>query len=140
MAKKVRELMSKQPVKLQSSAPVVEAARQMRSADVGAIIVEDNGKPCGILTDRDIAVRVVAQALDPQKTPVSQICSKDLTTLAPEDDIDRAVQMMRQKAIRRVLVVDAQNKALGIVSLGDLALERDSQSVLGQISAAPPNQ
>lgn len=140
MAKKVRELMSKQPVKLQSSAPIVEAARQMRSADVGAVIVEENSKPCGILTDRDIAIRVVAQGLDPQKTPVSQICSKDLTTLAPEDDIDRAVQMMRQKAIRRVLVVDSQNKALGIVSLGDLALERDSQSVLGQISAAPPNQ
>jgi signal-transduction protein with cAMP-binding, CBS, and nucleotidyltransferase domain len=140
MAKKVRELMSKQPVKLQSSAPVVEAARQMRSADVGAIIVEENGKPCGIVTDRDIAIRVVAQGLDSQKTPVSQICSKDLTTLTPEDDIDRAVQMMRQKAIRRVLVVDSQNKALGIISLGDLALERDSQSVLGQISAAPPNQ
>lgn len=140
MAKKVRELMSKQPVKLQSSAPVAEAARQMRSADVGAIIVEENSKPCGIVTDRDIAIRVVAQGLDPQKTPISQICSKDLTTLAPEDDIDRAVQIMRQKAIRRVLVVDAQSKALGIVSLGDLALERDSQSVLGQISAAPPNQ
>lgn len=140
MAKKVRELMSKQPVKLQGSAPVAEAARQMRSADVGAIIVEENSKPCGIVTDRDIAIRVVAQGLDPQKTPVSQICSKDLTTLAPEDDIERAVQMMRQKAIRRVLVVDSQNKALGIVSLGDLALERDSQSVLGQISAAPPNQ
>ena len=140
MAKKVRELISKQPVKLQSSAPVAEAARQMRSADVGAIIVEENSKPCGIVTDRDIAVRVVAQGLDPQKTPVSQICSKDLTTLRPEDDIDRAVQMMRDKAIRRLLVVDAQNKALGIISLGDLALERDSQSVLGQISAAPPNQ
>jgi CBS domain-containing protein len=140
MAKKVRELMGKQPVKLQSSAPVTEAARQMRSADVGAIIVEENSKPCGIVTDRDIAIRVVAQGLDPQNTPVSQICSKDLTTLKPDDDIDRAVQMMRQKAIRRVLVVDAQDKALGIVSLGDLALERDSQSVLGQISAAPPNQ
>jgi CBS domain-containing protein len=140
MAKKVRELMSKQPVKLQSSAPVVEAARQMRSADVGAIIVEENNKPCGIVTDRDIAIRVVAQGLDPQKTPLSQICSKDLTTLTPEEDIDRAVQMMRQKAIRRVLVVDSQDKALGIVSLGDLAMERDSQSVLGQISAAPPNQ
>lgn len=140
MAKKVRELMSKQAMKLQSSAPVSDAARKMRSADVGAIIVEENGKPSGIVTDRDIAIRVVAQGLDPQKTPVSQICSKDLTTLSPDDDIDRAVQVMRQKAIRRVLVVDSQNKALGIVSLGDLALERDSQSVLGQISAAPPNQ
>lgn len=140
MAKKVRELMGKRPVKLQSSAPVAEAARQMRLADVGAIIVEENSKPCGIVTDRDIAIRVVAQGLDPQKTPVSQICSKDLTTLTGEDDIERAVQMMRQKAIRRILVVDGQNKALGIVSLGDLALERDSRSVLGQISAAPPNQ
>ena len=74
------------------------------------------------------------------RTPVSAISSKDLTAVAPDDDIDRAVQVMREKAIRRVLVVDGRNQAVGILSLGDLALEKDARSVLGQISAAPPNQ
>jgi CBS domain-containing protein len=140
MAKQVRELMSKQPIKLQSSAPVIEAARQMRVADVGAVIVEEDSRPCGILTDRDIAVRAVAEGKDPATTPLSEVCSKDLTTLSPDDDLDRAVQLMRDKAIRRVLVVDSQNHAVGVLSLGDLAIERDSMSVLGQISAARPSQ
>lgn len=140
MAKRVRELMSKQPIKLQSSASVLEAARQMRSANVGAVIVEQDSKPCGIVTDRDITVRVVADGKDPTKTLLSDVCSKQLTQVSPDDDLDRAVQLMRDKAVRRVLVVDQQNRAIGILSLGDLAIERDSKSVLGQISAAPPNQ
>jgi predicted transcriptional regulator len=140
MARKVGELMSKHPVKLQGSSPVVEAARQMQAADVGAIIVEQDSRASGIVTDRDIAIRAVAQGRDPASTPVSEICSTDLATVSPDDDIERAVQLMRDKAIRRLLVVDAQNTALGIISLGDLALERDSQSVLGQISAAPSNR
>jgi CBS domain-containing protein len=140
MAKKVRELMSEQPIKLSSSSPIVEAARRMRAANVGAIIVEDNGRPCGIVTDRDIAVRAIADGRDPQSTSLAEISSKDLTAVSPEDDLDRAIQLMREKAIRRVLVVDGRNQAVGILSLGDLALDRDSRSVLGQISAAPPNQ
>jgi CBS domain-containing protein len=140
MAKKVRELMSEQPIKLSSTSPIIEAARRMRAANVGSIIVEDNGRPCGIVTDRDIAVRAVADGRDPQATPLSEISSKDLTAISPDDDLDRAIELMREKAIRRVLVVDNRNQAVGILSLGDLALERDSRSVLGQISAAPPNQ
>ena len=140
MAKQVRELISKHPIKLRGSAPVAEAARQMRSANVGAVIVEDDGKPAGIVTDRDIAIRAVALGRDPQTTPLSDICSKDLTTVSPDDSLDRAVELMREHAVRRLLVVDAQNKTHGVVSLGDLAIERDSRSVLGQISAARPNQ
>jgi CBS domain-containing protein len=140
MAKQVRELMSQQPITLSSSTPIIEAARRMRAANVGSVIVEENGRPCGIVTDRDIAVRAVADGRDPQKTPVSEISSKELTAIGPEDDIDRAVQVMREKAIRRLLVVDSRNQAVGILSLGDLALEKDARSVLGQISAAPPNQ
>lgn len=140
MSKQVGELMSKPPIKLQSSAPIAEAARQMRTANVGAVVVEDGGRTCGIVTDRDITVRAIAAGRDPSSTPLGEICSKDLTTLSPEDDVDRAIEVMRDKAIRRVLVVDSQQKAVGIVSLGDLAMDRDSRSVLGQISSAPPNQ
>lgn len=140
MAKQVREVMSQHAIKLPSTAPVIEAARQMKSADIGTVIVEKDNRPCGIVTDRDITVRAVAAGKDPATTPLSDICSQDLTTLSPDDELDRAIQVMRQKAIRRVLVVDSQNHAVGVLSLGDLAIERDSRSVLGQISAAPPNQ
>lgn len=66
-------------------------------------------------------------------------CSGDLTMVAPEEPLEAAIELMRTRAIRRVLVVDSQQRALGILSLGDLATARDSTSVLGQISGAPPN-
>jgi signal-transduction protein with cAMP-binding, CBS, and nucleotidyltransferase domain len=141
MAKKVRDVMSEQPITLSNSTPIIEAARRMRAANVGAVIIEESGRTVGIVTDRDITIRAVADGRDPARTAVSEIASKDLTTLSPDDDIDRAVQVMREKAIRRVLVVDPRSQAaVGILSLGDLALEKDARSVLGQISAAPPNQ
>jgi CBS domain-containing protein len=140
MAKKVRDLMHRRPVKLSSSSPIAEAARRMRAENVGGVIVEDNGRAAGIVTDRDIAVRAVADGRDLEKTPISAICSTDLTMVTPDDDIDRAIDLMRQKSIRRLLVVDDKNQPVGILSLGDLAIERDAKSVLGQISAAPPNQ
>jgi CBS domain-containing protein len=140
MAKLVRDIMRKQPIRLQGSTPVIEAARQMRDANVGAVIVADDEKITGIITDRDITVRSVAHGQDPRTTPLAAICSRDVTTLSPDDDLDRAVQVMREKAIRRVPVVDAQNVAVGILSLGDLALEREPRSALGQISGAAPNR
>jgi CBS domain-containing protein len=140
MAKRVADLMNKNLIKLESSTPVIEAARRMRSANVGAVIVARDGKLAGIVTDRDITVRAVAQERDPRTTTLGDICSGGLTTLRPDEDIDRAIEVMRSKAVRRVPVVDENNRAVGILSLGDLALERDPRSVLGQISAAAPNQ
>jgi signal-transduction protein with cAMP-binding, CBS, and nucleotidyltransferase domain len=139
MAKKVRELMSKQPIKIPSSSPITEAAKRMRTANVGMVVVEEDGRSCGIVTDRDIAVRAVAEGRNLDATPVSAICSKVLITVSPDDDLDRAIQVMRERAIRRVLVLDDRNDTIGILSLGDLAMEKDARSVLGQISAAPPN-
>ena len=140
MAKTVGELMSKPPVKLRLSAPVLEAARQMQRANVGAVIVEDDaGKACGIVTDRDIALRAVAQGRDPATTPLSEVCSSELMTISPDEDLERAIKVMRDRAVRRLLVVDSQQNAVGVLSLGDLAIARDAHSVLGQISAAAPN-
>ena len=70
---------------------------------------------------------------------MASICSKTLATVMPEDNIDAALQLMRERALRRVLVVDYEQAPVGIVSLGDLALRRDRNSVLAEISAAPPN-
>jgi CBS domain-containing protein len=111
----------------------------MRKADIGDVIVMANGQICGIVTDRDIVVRAVAEGWDPATTELADICSQDLTTVSPSDSIDRAVQLMRQKAVRRLPVVE-NGRAVGIVSIGDLALERDPQSALSDISAAPPNR
>ena len=137
---KVRELMTTPPVTVPSTATVEEAARQMRAEDIGVLIVQEDGKPYGIVTDRDIVVRAVAEGLDPESAPIASVCTKDLTTVSPDADIESAMCLMRDKAVRRVLVVDWENVPVGIVSLGDLAIAKDVHSVLGQISAAPPNR
>jgi len=84
-------------------------------------------------------VRAIAQERDPKSTQLSEACSKTLISLEPDDDTDRAVEVMRERSVRRLPVVE-KGKVVGIVSLGDLALERDRKSVLGHISAAPPNR
>jgi CBS domain-containing protein len=138
MAQQIRELMTPNPVTLPGTASVHEAARAMRAADIGDVIVIENNQVCGIVTDRDIVVRTVAEARDPATTTLADICSHALTTVRTTDSIEQAVQLMRAKAIRRLPVVEG-GQAGGIVSLGDLAVERDPSSALGDISAAPPN-
>jgi CBS domain-containing protein len=114
-----------------------EAEGGGRRHDQGLIVIENN-QVCGIVTDRDIVVRTVAEARDPATTTLADICSHALTTVRTTDSIEQAVQLMRAKAIRRLPVVEG-GQAVGIVTLGDLAVERDPSSALGDISAAPPN-
>jgi CBS domain-containing protein len=139
MAKRVREVMTSDPVTLSSDSTLSEAAREMREADIGSVIVLDDGSICGIVTDRDIVVRGIAQGLDPEETPLSEVCSRELVTLSPDEEVDQAVTLMRERGIRRLLVEEA-GRPVGIVSLGDLAIERDKRSVLGQISAQPASR
>jgi CBS domain-containing protein len=110
----------------------------MRDEDIGDVIVMDDGKVCGIVTDRDVVVRALAEDRDPKSTKVAEICSRDLTTIAPGDPIDKAVKLMRERSIRRLPVVQG-DRPVGIVSIGDLAQDRDPESALADISAAPPN-
>jgi CBS domain-containing protein len=138
MGQTVSDIMSKNLVSLSADDTVREAARQMRQANVGAIVVQKQGDVFGIVTDRDIVVRCLAHGSDCDDTPLSEICTEDVTTLRPDDEVDRAVTLMRDKAIRRIPIVK-NGKAVGILSLGDLALERDPFSVLGAISGASPN-
>ena len=138
MAQHIRELMTPNPVSLPGTASVHEAARAMRDGDMGDVIVIENNRVCGIVTDRDIVVRTVAEAQDPAATTLADICSHRLLIVTPEDSVEEAVRLMRTHAIRRLPVVEG-GKAVGIVSLGDLAVERDPGSALGGISAAPPD-
>ncbi len=135
----VGEIMTPDPVILPGSASVLDAARVMRDKGIGAVLVADeHGKLCGILTDRDIAVRAVAEGLSPQETMVISICSSSLAVIPSTATVDDAIAMMRRKALRRLPVVD-ETQVIGIISLGDLALDRDRSSALADISAAPMN-
>jgi CBS domain-containing protein len=138
MAQQIRELMTLNPVSMPGTASVQEAARAMRDHDIGDVIVIEHHQVCGIVTDRDIAVRIVAEAQDPATTTLADICSHALLTVTPTDSVEQAMRLMRLHAVRRLPVVEA-GEAVGIVSLGDLAIERDPKSVLGKISAAPPD-
>jgi CBS domain-containing protein len=137
--KRIRDIMTTSPRTLSEDAPVSEAAKVMRDEDIGDILITKDGELFGILTDRDIVVRVLAENLEPTDTPVGDIASQELVTVTPDDTVDDAVRLMRQRKLRRVPVVDG-GKCVGIVSLGDLAVEKDAHSVLADISAAPPNE
>jgi len=133
------ELMSRNPVCLDESAPVLEAARAMRDRHIGNVVVTRAGEVFGILTDRDIVVRCLAEDKDMRECTCGQVCSSaDLATVSRDAPIEEAVKLMRERTIRRVVVVEGQ-KPVGVVSLGDLAKQRDRSSALGEISAASPN-
>jgi CBS domain-containing protein len=137
MAATVSDVMTANPETIEASEPVMEAARRMRDADIGDVIVLDDGRVVGILTDRDIAVRVVAEGKD-SSTPVREACSTDLQTVGPDTSLAQAVQLMRDNAVRRLPVVE-NDQAVGVLSLGDLAMELDEESALADISAAAPD-
>ena len=138
MASTVREIMTPNPVALNKDATVQDAAKEMKSREIGDIIVKDNGKICGIVTDRDLVVRAMAEPRDPRGMKLADVCTPQVVSIGPDAPIDEAVNLMRQHAIRRLPVV-ANGAILGVVSLGDLAVERDQKSALGQISKAPAN-
>ena len=135
----IRDIMSTPALCLDASDSVADAARCMCENDVGDVLVTRDGKLCGIVTDRDIVVRCIAQGDDPDDTRVERICSGPLTTLSPDDSVSSAVQQMRERAVRRLPVVERE-RVVGVVSLGDLACERDPGSALGTISAAAANR
>jgi CBS domain-containing protein len=138
MAQKVREVMTTAPAALRPSQPLTEAGKVMREQGVGSVLVIDNGQLKGLVTDRDIVVRAVADGRDPGTTTIAEVCSPDLVTAAPDDDADTAVQRMREHGVRRVPVVE-DGRPVGILSLADMAIERDERSALADISAQAPN-
>jgi CBS domain-containing protein len=139
MATTVNEVMTHDPRTISKDDTLADAAKHMKDGDVGAVLVEDGGKLAGIVTDRDIVVRAVAEGANAGTTQLGEIVSENVETVTPGTSIDDAVTIMRMKAVRRLPVVDDNGRPIGIVSIGDLAIERDSDSALADISAAEPN-
>ena len=139
MAQQVKELMTERPVTLGTDASLAEAAKLMRDRGIGDVIVVEGESAAGIVTDRDIVIRGIAEGADPNTTRVRQVVTGELPSVAPDDFVERAIAVMREKAIRRVPVLEG-GKPIGVLSLGDLAMERDERSVLADISEEPSDR
>ncbi len=133
----LRDVMTPSPATVRNSDPVAQAARVMRDEDVGSVPVMDEDTIAGIITDRDIAIHVVAAGIDPQTAAVSEFMSTHLVTGRPEMSVEEAARLMGREQIRRLPVVE-QNRLVGIVSLGDLATEHgtdeEAEEALEEIS------
>ena len=138
MAQAIQDVMTRTTRTLAPDASVQEAARIMADDDIGAVIIVADEKVTGIVTDRDIVVRSIAAGRDPSEATVGEVATGDVVTVAPTDTVGTVVDLVRDKAIRRLPVVD-NGKPVGIVSIGDLAIERDSRSALADVSAAKGN-
>ncbi len=138
MTQYVRDVMTGDPVTIEPLTSVTAVARLMRDRDLGAVLVTEGDRLRGLVTDRDLVVRSVAEGGDPEQTTVAGACSDDVVTVRSDEELDHAVRLMREHAVRRLPVVD-DGRPVGIVSLGDLAMERDPESALGDISVARPN-
>ena len=121
MAESIRDLMTKDPRSVERGSTAVEAARLMRDANVGIIPVVEGGKLVGTVTDRDIAIRVVAEGKSPESITVEEIASRELVTIDPQQDLDEALRLMARHQIRRLPVVEEDGRLVGIVAQADIA-------------------
>ncbi|MET9300314.1 MULTISPECIES: CBS domain-containing protein [Micromonospora] len=136
---RVSDVMTRQVVYLPAETPLDEAARVMKESDIGDVVVTDGATLAGMLTDRDIVVRAVAERADPGATTIGSIITREVVMIEQHCTANEAAALMRERNIRRVLVCDNERKLVGIVSLGDLAMQLDPQSALSDISEAAPN-
>lgn len=120
---KVRDLMTPGVATTQESASVVEAARLMREHDIGALPVMDNGHLVGVVTDRDLAMRVIADGRDPGTTHVGDVASHELVAVSPDESLDDARQRMAARQVRRLVVLDEEGRLVGMLAQADIALE-----------------
>ena len=137
---KVREVMTDRPRCVTPETPVSEAARLMKSDDVGSLPILEGERLAGIVTDRDIVLQAVAEEKDPRGMPVREVASRELVTIGPEEDLSEALRLMASHQVRRIPVVDEDSRLVGIVAQADIAREvkdKDSGQMLQGISQMP---
>ena len=140
MGTKVNDVMSTRPRCVSPDTTVGEAAQLMEQEDVGALPILEGEQLAGVITDRDIVIRAIAQGKDPRGMPVREIASRDVVTVHPDDDFSDAVDLMASHQVRRLPVVDDENRLVGIVSQADAALHGKEKAVgemLEEISKPP---
>jgi CBS domain-containing protein len=128
MAKNVREVMTPGVRTVSPSQSLAEAAELMKSEDVGSVPVVEEGRLAGIVTDRDIVIRAVAERRDPQTVKVDEIASGELVTVEPEQDLDEALELMARHRVRRLPVVE-EGRLVGMLAQADVALEAKEKKV-----------
>ena len=137
MAKTVREAMTSKLCSIDTDKTVAYAAKMMRDEDVGIAPIVEGDRLVGVLTDRDIAVRVVAEGGDSEQTKVTDVMSRDLVTLDPDQDLDEALRLMARHQVRRLPVVEEDGRLVGVVAQADVAQHAGDQQtgeVVEQIS------
>jgi CBS domain-containing protein len=137
MADEIRTVMTSNPRSLESGSSVIEAARLMRDEDVGIIPIVEGEKLVGTVTDRDIAIQVVAEGKEPESITVGEIASRELVTIDPQQDLDEALRLMARHQVRRLPVVEEDGKLVGIVAQADVAKhasDRQTGDVVEDIS------
>jgi CBS domain-containing protein len=132
---RVRDVMTPNPTFVHPEATLATVARKMREADTGFMPIVDGTELCGVITDRDIVVRAIAQGADPTITIARDFCTKDVATVSPDADLAEAVASMEASQIRRLIVWEGR-RLVGVVSLGDLAetVPTDAEEVLVEVS------
>ena len=140
MGTKVHEVMTDRPRCVTPETPISEAAQLMESEDVGSLPVLDGDQLAGVVTDRDIVVRAIAKGKDPRGMPVREISTRDPVTVRADEDLSEALKLMASYQVRRLPVVDEENRLVGVLAQADVALEAKEKAVgevVEAISKAP---
>jgi CBS domain-containing protein len=132
MAQSIRDLMTENPCVIDADKSVAYAAKMMRDEDVGLAPIVEGDKLIGTLTDRDIAIRVVAEGKDSGQTTVREVASTNVVTIDPQQDLDEALRLMAKHQVRRLPVVEEDGRLVGVVAQADVAREGDDKQT-GQV-------
>ena len=132
----IKDIISFEPMFIGPDATLVEAAEDMKSLDVGILPVCENDRLVGTVTDRDITVRAVAEDRDPQTTKVHDVVSNKIVYCFDDQNVEDAAELMEKNQIRRLAVLDRENRLVGIVSIGDLAARTHQTDLTGRTLAA----
>jgi CBS domain-containing protein len=135
MAKSVRDAMTEDPRSIGASVSVVEAARLMRAEHIGSLPVTEDERLVGMITDRDITTRVVAESAALETTSVGEVYSRDLISVEPDHDLEEALELMARHQVRRLPVVE-NGRLVGMVAQADIALKDNERTgeLVGAIS------
>jgi CBS domain-containing protein len=125
MGQIIKDVMTSNPCSIDAEKSVAYAAKMMREEDVGLAPIVEGDKLIGMLTDRDIAIRVVAEGRNPEQVKVADVASKQVVTIDPQQDLDEALRIMAKHQVRRLAVLEEDGKLVGVVAQADIAREGD---------------